>query len=379
MRVAPARVAPAPEPPVKRPEGRLLDDRGPPEAALPATRLRAGQVISGLLFLAVAALASVLAGPADLPPLRVLEELVAKIPFLHLHAGLGATGSVVVWQLRMPRTVLGGLVGAMLATAGASYQGVFSNPLADPYLLGVASGAGLGATVAVAYWGAGSGTGWPGTLPAAAFAGAVVAVAATFALGRSRDLGRSPATLVLAGVAVAAFFTAAQTFLLARQSPGDLTLVYTWILGSLSTAGWSQVELVLPYIGAAALALFAFRRVLDVLSVGDEEATALGVRASSARLAVVAAATLGTAAAVSVSGLIGFVGIIVPHTVRLLAGPSYRRIIPLSLLFGAGFLVLADLLARTVLSPQELPLGVVTAFLGAPFFLVVLRQAKRMA
>jgi iron complex transport system permease protein len=373
------RAALAPGLPGGKPEGPLLEDRGLSEAALPATRLRAGQVLLGILFLALAAVASVLAGPADLPPLRVLEELVARLPFLHVHPGLGATGSVVVWQLRMPRTVLGGLVGAMLATAGASYQGVFSNPLADPYLLGVASGAGLGATIAVAYAGWSSGSGWPGTLPVAAFSGAVVAVAATFALGRSRDLGRSPGALVLAGVAVAAFFTAVQTFLLERQSPGDLTVVYTWILGSLSTAGWSQVELVLPYIGLAAAVLFAFRRVLDVLSVGDEEATALGVRANRARLAIVAAATLGTAAAVSVSGLIGFVGIIVPHTVRLLAGPSYRRIIPLSLLFGAGFLILADLLARTALSPEELPLGVVTAFLGAPFFLVVLRQAKRMA
>jgi iron complex transport system permease protein len=155
-------------------------------------------------------------------------------------------------------------------------------------------------------------------------------------------------------------------------------LVYGWILGGLSTAGWGQVELVLPYVAVAAVVLFACRRLLDVLTIGDEEATSVGVRASRVRLIVIIAATLGTAAAVSVSGLIGFVGIIVPHTIRLIAGPSYRRIIPLSLLFGAGFLILADILARTVLSPGEVPLGVVTAFLGAPFFLVVLRQARRL-
>jgi iron complex transport system permease protein len=155
-------------------------------------------------------------------------------------------------------------------------------------------------------------------------------------------------------------------------------LVYGWILGGLSTAGWGQVDLVLPYVAVAAAALFACRRLLDVLTIGDEEATSVGVRASRVRLIVIVAATLGTAAAVSVSGLIGFVGIIVPHTIRLIAGPSYRRIIPLSLLFGAGFLILADILARTVLSPGEVPLGVVTAFLGAPFFLVVLRQARRL-
>jgi iron complex transport system permease protein len=157
-----------------------------------------------------------------------------------------------------------------------------------------------------------------------------------------------------------------------------LSTVYSWILGGLSTAGWSQVELVLPYVGTAIVVLLACRRLLDVMSVGDEEATSVGVRAERVRLVVIVAATLGTAAAVSVSGLIGFVGIIVPHTIRLLAGPSYRRILPLSVLFGAGFLILADLLARTLLSPAEIPLGVVTAFLGAPFFLVVLRQARRL-
>ena len=258
-----------------------------------------------------------------------------------------------------------------------SYQGAFSNPLADPYLLGVASGAGLGATLVV--------VGAPvigqipsDLLPVAAFAGAVVAVAATFALGRSRASERSAASLLLAGVAVAAFFTAVQTFLLQRSSPGQLSTVYSWILGGLSTAGWSQVELVLPYVGTAIVVLLACRRLLDVMSVGDEEATSVGVRAERVRLVVIVAATLGTAAAVSVSGLIGFVGIIVPHTIRLLAGPSYRRILPLSVLFGAGFLILANLLARTLLSPAEIPLGVVTAFLGVPFFLVVLRQARRL-
>jgi iron complex transport system permease protein len=265
----------------------------------------------------------------------------------------------------------------MLAIAGASYQGAFSNPLADPYLLGVASGAGLGATLVVA--------GAPvigqipsDLLPVAAFAGAVLAVAATFALGRSRASERSAASLLLAGIAVAAFFTAAQTFLLQRSSPDQLSTVYSWILGGLSTAGWGQVDLVLPYVGAAMVVLVACRRLLDVMSIGDEEATSVGVRAERVRLVVIVAATLGTAAAVSVSGLIGFVGIIVPHTIRLLAGPSYRRILPLSVLFGAGFLILADLLARTILSPAEIPLGVVTAFLGAPFFLVVLRQARRL-
>jgi len=345
-------------------------------AVVRPTRLGPSHVLVAAGFLLSAALVSVLVGPADLPAKGVLEEIAGKLPFVHLRAGLGTTGDVVLWQLRMPRMVLGGLVGAMLAVAGASYQGVFSNALADPYLLGVASGAGLGATLAIVY-APGESVGPVSALPAAAFAGALVAVAATFALARPKSYERSAASLVLAGVAVAAFFTAVQTFIQQEQNSVDLTVVYSWILGGLSTAGWSQVELVLPYVLVAAAALFACRRLLDVLAVGDEEATSVGVRAQRVRLVVVAAATLGTAAAVSVSGLIGFVGIIVPHTIRLLAGPSYRRIIPLSLMYGAGFLILADLLARTVLSPQEVPLGVVTAFLGAPFFLIVLRQARR--
>jgi len=345
-------------------------------ATVEPTRLRPVQVVAGIAFLLGAAVASVVVGPADLPPGAVLEEVVSRLPFVALHPHLSPEGVAVVWQLRAPRIVLGGVVGAMLALAGAAYQGVFSNPLADPYLLGVASGAGLGATVAVielprlAQLPA-------GPVPALAFAGAILAVLATFALGRSRR-GGPAGNLILAGVAVGAFFTAAQTFLQQRNTP-VLQQVYTWILGGLSTAGWSDVTLVLPYVGVAAVALLACRRLLDVLSVGDEEATSLGVRAERVRLVVIAAATLGTAAAVSVSGLIGFVGIIVPHTIRLLVGPSYQRILPLSLLFGAGFLILADLLARTVLAPGEVPLGVVTAFLGAPFFLVVLRQARRLA
>jgi iron complex transport system permease protein len=349
----------------------------PPAAPLRPTRLRAWHLGTGAVFLLGSVLVSVLLGSYHLPPAQVLASLAARIPLLHVHSSLGPVGSAVIWQLRLPSAVLGCLVGAMLAVAGASYQGVFSNPLADPYLLGVASGAGLGATVAIVYGPAVWSTSlFP--LPVAAFLGAVVAVGATFALGRSRTRPRSPASLILGGVAVAAFFTAVQTFIAQRQSPGDLTVVYNWILGDLSSPGWGPVAMITPYVGAAAAVLLACRRLLDALAVGDEEASSFGIRAERARLVVVAAATLGTAAAVSVSGLIGFVGIIVPHTIRLLAGPSYRRIIPLSLLFGAGFLVLANVGASAVLSPEQIPLGVVTAFLGAPFFLVVLRQSRRM-
>jgi iron complex transport system permease protein len=287
-----------------------------------------------------------------------------------LSGGLTPLDEAVLWELRAPRVALGALVGGTLAIAGGAYQAVFRNPLADPYLLGAAAGAGLGATAAIVHGGS-----FP--VPPAAFAGATVAVGGAYLLGRSAG-GRETATLILAGVAMAAFLTALQTLLLQSNSD-NVRAVYTWLLGRLSAAGWSDVLLVLPYAVVSAAVVIAHRRVLDVLRVGDEEAQALGVAVGRVRLLVVGAATLGTAAAVAVSGLIGFVGIVVPHAVRLLASSSYRAVLPLSVLFGASFLVVADLVARTLVAPAELPIGVVTACVGAPFFVLVLRTTRAAA
>jgi iron complex transport system permease protein len=337
-------------------------------------RLRAAPLAVALAVLAGAALVAVLVGPVRLAPGAVLAELAGRLPGVHIRSGLTRQEAAILWELRLPRVVLGGLVGAMLAMAGAAYQGVFRNPLADPYLLGAAAGAGLGATLAIAY-GPDTST-WPvDLLPMAAFAGAVAGVVAAYALGRSGGT-RTATTLILSGVAVAAFLTAIQTYVQQRQSE-TLREVYGWILGRLTTAGWREVALVVPYALVSSVAILLHRRLLDVLAVGDDEASSLGLNASQVRLVVVGAATLATAAAVAVSGLIGFVGIIVPHTVRLVAGTSYRRLIPLSLVGGAAFLILADLVARTVTAPAELPIGVVTAFFGAPFFALVLRTARR--
>lgn len=337
------------------------------------SRLRVVEVLFGLAFLVVACLVAIVVGPADLSVTSVLSAVVARIPGSGVHSHLNALDGAVLWQIRAPRIALGGIVGATLALSGASYQGVFQNALADPYLLGVASGAGLGATIAIAIAHVGMGA-TLGLLPIAAFAGALLAVTTTYVLGRSAQM-RNTQTLLLAGVAVGSFLTAVQTFVQQRAEP-TLEQVYSWILGGLSTSSWQQVGLVLPYVVVAAAILLSSRRLLDVLAVGDEEAMSLGVNPRRVRLLVVCAATLGTAAVVSVSGLIGFVGIIVPHAIRLVVGPSYRRILPLSVLFGAGFLILADLVARNVLAPAEIPLGVITAGLGAPFFLVVLKGAR---
>lgn len=287
----------------------------------------------------------------------------------------GAADWNIIWNVRMPRVVLAGVVGAMLSLAGASYQGVFRNPLVDPYLLGVAAGAGLGATIVFAV-DRGATADWVvDPLPLAAFVGGLLAVLVTYLVGAGFGANRSGVTLVLAGVAVTSLATAIQAFVLQRNND-VIREVYSWILGRLSTATWSDVTLVLPYVIVSSVVLMLHRRHLDVLRVGDDEAIALGTQVQRVRLAVVIAATMGTAAVVSVSGLIGFVGIVVPHMVRLLAGASYRLLLPLSLLLGASFLILADIPGRVLQNPAETPIGVVTAFLGAPFFILVLRTRR---
>ena len=337
------------------------------EEARPA-RLWWGSVLLGSASVLVVAGLGVLVGAADLPVNAVLAALVDWLPGIDVDNGLTDLQLGILFEIRLPRVVLGALVGCVLASAGAAYQGVFRNPLADPYLLGIAAGAGLGATIAFA-----SSSGRV-LVPILAFLGGMLAVGVTYVLGRSVG-GRSVTSLILAGVAVAAFATAVQTYLLQREDD-TLREVYAWILGRLTTAGWSEVVRLLPYALVTTAVLIGARRLLDVLSIGDDEAAALGVDVGRVRGVVVVAATLGTAAAVAVSGLIGFVGIIVPHTIRLVFGWSYRVIIPLSILFGASFLMLADIIARTAVSPGELPIGVVTAFLGAPFFLLVLRTMR---
>lgn len=322
----------------------------------------------GVIAVLVAAAIGATVGAAGLDPGSVVRAMIDAIPGVVVDSGLTEVETSVLFEIRLPRVVLGAIVGAVLAVAGASYQGVFRNALADPFLLGVAAGAGLGATVAFSV------TGDSGLLAPFAFVGGMAAVVVTYTLGRSVG-GRSATSLILAGVAVAAFATAIQTYVL-QQNVATLREVYSWILGRLVTVGWRDVWELAPYAAGATLVLFASRRLLDVLSIGDDEASALGVNVGRVRLVVVVAATLATAAAVSVSGLIGFVGIIVPHTIRLLFGWSYRVIIPLSILFGAAFLMLADIAARTLVSPAELPIGVVTAFFGAPFFLLVLRTMR---
>jgi iron complex transport system permease protein len=325
------------------------------------------------------AIASVLlgamVGPAGPTWWRVPLALLDHLPLVSIDSGVTPREWTIIWDIRMPRVVLAALVGSMLSLSGASYQGVFRNPLVDPYLLGVAAGAGLGATLVFTLNRTGSSTWIIDPLPLSAFAGGLLAVLVTYVVGTAFGGQKSASTLVLAGVAVTALATAVQTFVLQRHTD-VVRQVYSWILGRLSSATWGDVRLVLPYVVVSSVVLFLHRRLLDIMRVGDDEATALGASVNRVRIVVVIAATLGTSAVVAVSGLIGFVGIIVPHAVRLLAGASYRVIVPLSLLMGASFLIIADIPGRVLQNPSETPIGVVTAFLGAPFFLLLLRTRQ---
>ena len=346
-----------------------LDD-GRNDGALRPSDLRAGHLGAALAAIAVAVGAGLTLGPVGIPAHQVVLQLLDALPAVAVESGLSDAHATIVTGIRLPRVMLGLLVGATLAVSGATYQAAFRNPLADPYLLGIAAGAGLGATLAITN-NLGDGAGAFDPVPLAAFAGALLAVTVSYAAGHLG--GRSTASLILAGIAVASFLTACQTYALQANSDA-FRKIFAWILGRIATSGWSEPALLLPYFVLTTAVVLRYRRALDVL---DEEAAALGVEPRKVRLIVVLAASLGAAAAVAVSGLIGFVGIIVPHAVRLVFGASNRVVLPLSVLFGGAFMVLADLTARTVLAPSELPIGVVTAFLGAPFFVFVLRTSRR--
>ncbi|MEM7342529.1 MAG: iron ABC transporter permease [Actinomycetota bacterium] len=341
-----------------------------------AYRLPVPGLVMGVLVLAGVSIISAITGAASLPAAGVIASMVDLVPGVSVESSLTERQESILFHIRLPRLVLGMLVGAALGMSGASFQGVFRNPLADPYLLGVSSGAGFGATLAL---GLGVDIGWGpfDAVASAAFVGGLVAVGAAALI--ARGAGASPATLLLAGIAMAALFAAGQTYVLQKLSETQAREVLNWLFGRLNTSGWDQVGLLGPYVIVCGAVLLAIRRHLDVLRVGDDEARALGLDPGRSRAIVIVAASLLTAAAVSVSGLIAFVGLVVPHVVRLTAGHSYRAILPLSALLGASFLALVDVGARTLAAPAELPVGVVTAFIGAPFFAFVLIQARKAA
>jgi iron complex transport system permease protein len=320
-----------------------------------------------LVFLLLTMIASIAIGAVFIPLKDLWRVLIGQPPQSVPQAG------AIILTLRLPRLALILLTGAALGGSGAAYQGLFRNPLADPYLIGVASGAGLGAVLAMSirwpysFWGLLA-------IPAAAFMGALLTVFMVYSLAR---VGKTiPTTnLILAGVAFSSFATALTAFLMLR-STGELHRAIAWLLGGSTQAGWGGVLTMLPYLVVGLGILLLSGYALNLMQFGDEQAQQLGLPVSRSRTLVLLAASLATAAAVSFSGIIGFIGLIVPHLMRLWFGADYRRLIPLSILGGAGALLLADVIARSVMAPQEIPVGIVTALVGVPFFLWVLRRAK---
>jgi iron complex transport system permease protein len=327
-----------------------------------------------LTLLVGVAVVALLAGPTDIAPGTVARIVVARA--LHIDVGTwSATAEQIVWQIRVPRVLLAGLVGATLAVSGTAYQGVFRNPLAEPYLIGVAAGAGLGATIVLVSPVTAEWHGLTLVTPAA-FAGAMLAVLLSYAV--SRVSGVAGSGLILAGVAIGALCNATMSFLY-MYNEVRITAVFNWLMGGFNLASWTRVGVLALYALPCLAVVWVHARLLNVLSLDEDQAQHLGVDVERLRLIVLGSASLATAAAVSFSGLIGFVGLIVPHVARLIVGPDVRRVLPIALVGGAALLIAADVIARTVLEPVELPVGIVTAFIGGPFFLLLLRRGRRAA
>ena len=332
------------------------------------------RIIAIIVFLFLLLLVIVFAtsiGSVEIPFSTTLAILISKLPFIDTTPEWENSIETIVWSIRLPRVLLAGLVGAALALAGATYQGLFRNPLADPYLIGVAQGAALGAVIGfmIPIGGAGAGI---GMVPLLAFVGALLSVTVVYMFARVGKVV-PVTTLILAGVALGALLGAVVAYLALRSSQ-MLHGIMFWLSGSFSLSQWSEVQIVLPVIIIGSIVIMLFSRLLNIMQLDEEQAQQLGINVERLKLMLLAVATMVTAAAVSFVGIIGFVGIITPHAVRLVWGPDYRFLLPLSFISGAIFLILADVLARTLIAPSEIPIGVITALCGAPFFLYLLRR-----
>lgn len=338
---------------------------GPPSAQVPVAPRRSGWIATALIGgMLLVILLSVRLGAVSIPTADLLAVLL----------GEGSDSHRFILGLRLPRVLMGMLVGGGLALAGAVFQALLRNPLAEPYILGISGGAAAGAVGVLALGLAGEASWY---LPAAAFGGALAAVALVFGVAASADRRMDVRVLLLAGVVVGAFFSACIAFILAISDAPTVRSAVLWMMGSLSGATWKTVLITAAYTLPAGIVLLGLARSLNLMAIGEETAEYLGTNVERTKRLAYVIASLIAAAGVAFTGVIGFVGLIVPHAVRLLTGPDHRTLLPLSFVAGAGFLPLADLGARTALAPTEIPIGVITAFVGVPFFLVLLRRSLR--
>jgi iron complex transport system permease protein len=332
-------------------------------------------IIAGI-FLVLSILLGISIGTVSVPMVTIIEIIGAKIFGGISLESIDPMYSSIVLNIRLPRVILAGLVGASLAIAGAAFQGLLRNPLADPYTLGVSSGASVGAVLTLFF---NLSIPFVGsyTLPLLSilFSFLTIFLVLTFASKLERTMRVE--TIILTGIIFSSFLGAIISLMIALTGD-ELRQIIGWLLGSVSMRGWEYIKIILPFfiIGSALLIFNA--RELNAMSFGEERAQHLGVNVQKRKLLILTAGSILTGAAVAVSGTIGFVGLVIPHLSRLLWGPDHKHLLPLSILTGSGFLILADLISRTIISPTELPIGVITALIGAPIFAIILLQRKRM-
>ncbi|NMB40681.1 MAG: iron chelate uptake ABC transporter family permease subunit [Firmicutes bacterium] len=332
--------------------------------------------MAGLLILLLASfICSIGIGTTALAKKDIIYVILEKIARFSPAKSITDTTRDIVFNIRLPRVILAAVVGASLSVAGTTFQGIFRNPLADPYIIGVSSGAALGATLAIV---SGLSMGWAGfgAVSIMAFAGGVLTIMLVYQLSRQGNFV-PVMTLLLAGIATNAFLSAFVSLLI--YFAGErLHQVVFWMMGGLGGARWSYVHIMLPYFFLGFGVIYYFARELNALLLGEDTAQYLGIDAEKFKKVFLVAASLLVSAAVSTSGIIGFIGLVVPHIIRLVAGPDHRFLLPASALTGAVLLLGADTLARTIIAPAELPVGIITALLGAPFFLYLLRRRKKI-
>ena len=308
-------------------------------------------------------------GTADIGLSKVLKGIVSAVTYPF--QGWSETEKTILLQIRLPRIILAGIVGASLSVSGAVFQALFRNPLAEPYILGISSGSAVGAILAILL---GTGFGFL-SIPAASFCGALITIFLVLGIGR-KEYGFQTNTLLLAGVIVGAFFSAVIMFLVSITTDERVHSILFWLMGDFSVSKYSEIMIVLPFVTTGFFIIYLYAHPLNLIVTGEETALQLGIEVQKVKLLLLVVASLMTGVVVSVSGVIGFVGLIVPHMIRMMFGSDHRLLLPASGLFGLTFLIVADTIARTIIAPVELPVGVVTAIFGAPFFVYLLQRRR---
>ena len=332
-----------------------------------------------LVALGIVFVLSLNLGYAHIPFSDILTILAKQVPLLNNvvdYSGISTTAEVIIVQIRLPRVICGALVGAALATAGATYQGIFRNPMADPYVIGASTGASVGSALVIVL-GVGVSLLGVNTLQILAFVGSLTTVLFVYSI--SRVGSRVPVTtLLLTGIAISLFLNAIVTYMKTIASDRLLHGLTFWLIGSLApTENWDKVFAIIPFILVGVVVAYLYSRELNIMALGEDQAQHLGVEIEKVKRILLVSGALLTAAAVSISGLIGFVGLIIPHLTRVLIGPDHRVLLPTAAIVGAAFLMICDALSRVVMGSGEAPVGIITALAGAPFFIYLLRRKRK--